>query len=279
MLTPRPSKSALALSIVVNVEEGAETSIADGDGRAEPVDEMNLVTKGPVRNPSNESNYQYGIKEGFKRVADLLTKYEVPATWTCAAVALERAPQIAEFIRARGDEAASHGYRWVHQFKMSPEEERNFIVAARDSIKKSVGVAPVGHLSRYLFTDETRSILKSEGFLYSMDDFSADWPFWEETKAGPIVIVPYAIDTNDMKMWADPGYTPTDWLQYNIDTFDRLYSERADQPRMMSVGLHLRIVGRPGRIGAFETFLKHVKRHDDVWITYRKEIAKEFSGS
>ncbi len=279
MLTPRPSKTALALSIVVNVEEGAEISLLDGDGKAEPVDEMNLVTKGAVRNPGNESNYQYGIKEGFKRVADLLTKYDIPATWTCAAVALERAPQIADFIKSRGDEAASHGYRWIHQFKMTPEEEREFIVSARESIERSIGIAPVGHLSRYLFTEETRSILKSEGFLYSMDDYSGDWPFWEETSSGPIVVVPYAIDTNDMKMWADPGYTPTNWLKYNIDTFDRLYEERLVQPRMMSVGLHLRIVGRPGRIGAFEEFLKHVKRHEDVWITYRKEIAQEFSRS
>lgn len=122
-----PSLTSLGLSIVVNVEEGAEQSILDGDRSPEPVDEMGLALKAGLRNYGNESNYQYGIKEGFKRVSGILEKYKVPATWTVAAVAIERAPQIAQFIRQRGDEAASHGHRWIHQFRMDESQESEFL--------------------------------------------------------------------------------------------------------------------------------------------------------
>jgi peptidoglycan/xylan/chitin deacetylase (PgdA/CDA1 family) len=273
----RPSPTALALSIVVNVEEGAEMTPAEGDRAAEPVDELGVVVKPGVRNFGNESNYRYGIKEGFPRIARLLDEYGVRATWTTAAVALEKAPQIAAFIRDRGDEATSHGHRWIHQFRMDEDAEREFLRNARDSIARSVGTPPSGHLSRYLLTERTREILVQEGYTYHMDDYSGDEPFWDVTPSGPIVIVPYAIDTNDMKMWTDPAYTPRDWCGYMIDTFDQLYAERREGHRMMSVGLHLRIAGRPGRIGAFRRFIEHVRSHDDVWWAHRREIAAAFA--
>lgn len=272
-----PEGRRLALSVVINVEEGAEQSIVDGDLAPDPVDEMGLVLKRPIRNHQNETNYQYGITEGFPRVAALLTAFEAKATWTTAAVALERAPQVADFIRERGDEAASHGYRWIHHFRMEEAEEREFLRKAVSSITATVGTRPVGHLSRYLHTDHTRRILAEEGFLYHMDDLSADEPFWDMAGGIPIVVVPYAIDSNDMKMWAEPSYTPRHWLDYACDTFDRLYAEGVDRPRMMSLGLHLRIIGRPGRIGAFERFLEHVTGHDDVWVTTRRAIAQHFA--
>ena len=175
-----PDERRLALSLVVNVEEGAERSIMDGDPSPESVDEMGIALKGPIRNHQNETNYHYGIIEGFPRVSALLAAFEMPATWTAAAVALERAPQIADFIRDRGDEAASHGYRWIHHFRMEEAEEREFILKAVSSIISTVGTRPVGHLSRYLLTDNTRRILAEEGFLYHMDDLSADKPFWDD---------------------------------------------------------------------------------------------------
>jgi peptidoglycan/xylan/chitin deacetylase (PgdA/CDA1 family) len=275
----RPSSRALAVSLVVNVEEGAEMSVADGDRGPEPVDEMGLALRSPVRNTGNESNYAYGLKEGLHRVVRVFDAAGVPVTWTCAAVALERAPEVARTIVRRGDEAASHGYRWVHQYRMDEDEERRFLVAARDSITASVGTAPAGHLSRYLFTERTRELLVQEGFRYHMDDYSADEPFWSATPSGPIVVVPYAIDTNDMKMWANAAYTPQMWLQYATDTFDQLYRERREGFRTMSVGLHLRIIGRPGRIRVLEQFLDHVLSHEDVWPVTRGSLAAAFAAA
>jgi len=274
---PRPSSQSLGFSLVVNVEEGAEMSILDGDRRPEPVDEMGLALKEGMRNYGNESNYRYGTKEGFPRVAKVLTDTGVPATWTAAAVALERAPEIAAFIRDRGDETASHGHRWIQQYRMDEAAEREFIRSARDSIATSVGEAPRGHLSRYLLTEKTREILVQEGFTYHMDDYSGDEPFWATTPSGPIVVMPYAIDTNDMKMWQGTGYTPRDWYDYLVDTFDQLYQERRDGFRYMSLGVHLRIVGRPGRIGALRRFLEYVQGHDDVWFAHRAQIAADFA--
>jgi peptidoglycan/xylan/chitin deacetylase (PgdA/CDA1 family) len=269
----------LAFSLVVNVEEGAEMSVLDGDRGPEPVDEMGLALKGDLRNYGNESNYAYGIKEGFPRVADLLDRTGIPATFTCAALALERAPQIAAFIRERGHEAASHGYRWVHQFRMEEDDERAFLRRAKASIADSVGEEPVGHLSRYLLTERTRRLLVEEGFGYHMDDYSGDEPFWDTTASGPIVVLPYAVDSNDMKLWAEPSYTPEQWLAYAIRTFDELYAERREGFRMMSLGVHLRIIGRPGRIWALRELLAHVQRHDDVWCVRRRDLAEAFAAA
>ena len=273
-----PNGEKIALSVVVNVEEGAEASITEGDRGMEPVDELKVFVKKPMRNYGNESNYQYGIKAGAPRVMRLLDKYKVRATWTTAALALERAPHIADYIRERGHEACSHGWRWVHQFRMKEDEEREFIRKAVASIEKSTGTRPYGWLSRYLLTDNTRRLLAEEGFKYHMDDYSDDQPFWNVAGGKPIVIMPYALDTNDMKFWTDPALTPDQWLKYATDTFDWLYAEgEAGEPKYMSLGLHLRIIGRPGRIGAFEAFLKHVSAKPGVWMATRLEIADHFA--
>lgn len=273
-----PNGEKIALSVVVNVEEGAEASIVEGDRGMEPVDELKVFVKKPIRNYGNESNYQYGIKAGAPRVMRLLDKYKVRATWTTAALALERAPQIADYIRERGHEACSHGWRWVHQFRMDEDEEREFIRKAVASIEKTTGTRPYGWLSRYLLTDNTRRLLAEEGFKYHMDDYSDDQPFWDVAGGKPIIIMPYAVDTNDMKFWTDPALTPDQWLKYATDTFDWLYAEgEGGAPKYMSLGLHLRIIGRPGRIGAFEAFLKHVSAKPGVWMATRLEIAEHFA--
>ena len=278
-----PGGNKLALCVVVNVEEGSEYSLADGDPVPEPVDELGVVIKKPVRMHGNESNYRYGINEGAPRIVALLDKHGVRATWTAAALSLERAPQLAATIRARGDEVCSHGWRWVHQFRLNEADERAFIRRAADSIEASTGTRPVGWLSRYLHTDATRRLLQEEGFTYHMDDYSADTPFWGPVAggSGPMVVVPYALDSNDMKMWISPAYTPDMWLKYACDTFDELLVEAqsAAQPRMMSLGLHLRIIGRPGRIGALRAFLEHTARAQGVWVTTRRAVAEHFAGA
>lgn len=278
-----PEEAKLALSIVVNVEEGSEYSVAKGDPFPEPVDELGVVIKKPLRMHGNESNYQYGIKEGARRIVELLDAHGIRATWTAAAQSLELAPELGHIIQARGDEACSHGYRWIHQFRLKEADERAFIRRAADSLEATTGTRPVGWLSRYLHTEDTRRLLQEEGFLYHMDDYSDDTPFWDAVPGSdrPMVIVPYALDSNDMKMWVSPAYTPDMWLKYACDSFDVLLAEAqsADQPRMMSLGLHLRIIGRPGRIWALRRFFEHVNKASGVWVTTRRAIAEHFAAA
>ncbi len=275
-----PNGAKLALSVVVNVEEGSEMTVARGDRGMEPVDELGIHIKSPIRNYGNESNYRYGIKAGAPRIVKLLRQYDIKASWTVAALSLENHPEIAAAIAELGHEPVSHGWRWVHQFKMDEAQEREFIRKAVASIQKTVGVRPYGWLSRYFHTDNTRRLLIEEGFAYHMDDYSGDVPFWDrETVPGkPIVIVPYQLDSNDMKMWTDPAMTPAQWLDYAKHCFDQLYREGEEgNPKMMSLGLHLRIIGRPGRIWALEEFFRHVTAKRDVWITTRHAIAQHLA--
>lgn len=277
-----PNDARLAFSLVINVEEGSEMSVAEGDKGPEPVDELGVAPKIPIRNFGNESNYQYGLNEGAPRILRLLDEHGTRATWTAAALALERSPALAQSIMARGDEVASHGWRWVHTFSFDEERERAFIRRAVDSITATTGQRPRGWLSRYLHTPRTARLLLEEGFSYHMDDYSADAPFWRTVEMADgstrgLAIVPYAMDSNDMKFWISPSFRAADWLDYAVDTFDWLYREGADQPRMMSLGLHLRIIGRPGRIGALQRFLQHAHRHKDVWFATRGQIADHFA--
>jgi len=274
-----PGGARLALSLVVNVEEGAEFNVLDGDATPEPVDELGIALKKPVRNFGNESNYAYGINEGAPRVLGLLARHTVPATFTAAALALERAPQVAAGIMAGGHEVCAHGWRWAHQLGMSEEQERDFIRKATQSIERTTGRRPIGWLSRYLHTAETRRLLQEEGYLYHMDDYSRDEPFMDRGLPTPMVVLPYALDSNDMKMWNAPSLTPRDWLSYATDTFDWLLAESAGRPRMMSLGVHLRIIGRPGRIGALEKFLRHVRTQggEQVWLARRCDIAAHYA--
>ena len=276
-----PEDQRLAMSFVVNVEEGAEQSVAAGDKGPEPVDELGVAPKVPIRNYANESNYLYGINAGAPRVMSLLARHAFRCTFTAAAVALEKAPGLARAIVATGHEVCSHGHRWIHQFSFKEDREREFVRAATESIRASTGERPYGWLSRYLFTENTRRLLIEEGYLYHMDDLADDVPRWEFVGAGGdrrgIVIVPYALDTNDMKFWLAPAYSPAQWLDYAIASFDQLYEEGASQPKLMSLGVHLRIIGRPGRIGALARFMQHVAAHKDVWVASRLSIAKRFA--
>lgn len=268
-----PDGAHLAMSFVVNVEEGAEYSPRDGDKHPEPVDELGIALKRPVRNLGNESSYRYGIRAGAPRVLALLERYRIRATFTAAALALERAPELASAIVAGGHEVCAHGYRWIHQFPMDEATERAFIRKAIVSLEKTTGRRPQGWLSRYLFSESTRRLLTEEGFTYHMDDYSDDAPFWDVVDGRAIVVLPYALDSNDMKMWTAPALTPEQWLAYAVETFEVLCAEGAAQPRLMSLGVHLRIIGRPGRIRAFEHFIQHVRARPRVWIATRQEIA------
>jgi len=275
-----PGNARLALSVVVNVEEGAEANILDGDKYPEPVDEMGLALKRSIRNYGNESNYRYGLTRGGPRVLRLLDKYRVPATFTACALALERAPELAQEIVRQGHEVTSHGYRWAHQFHMNEAQERDYIRQAVASLERSTGRKPRGWLSRYLLTDNTRRLLCEEGFLYHMDDYGDDEPRWDAVNGQPIVVLPYQVDNNDMKMWSAPAYSPDQWLKYALDNLEWMVAEGEGEVNMMSLGLHLRIIGRPGRVWALEKFLAHASdlaRQGLVWLATREQIASHFA--
>lgn len=277
-----PNGAGLALSLVINVEEGAEQNIDDGDALPEPVDELQAVPRKAIRAGAAASNYRYGLNEGAPRMLRLLDHYRLPATWTAAGLALLRSRDLAQAITARGDEICSHGYRWIPQFEMNEAQERHFIRSATEAILQASGQRPIGWLSRYLYTDNTRRLLLEEGYRYHMDDFSADAPFWDQLVMADgtqqnLAIIPYALDTNDMKFWLDPGFSPTDWLDYAIATLDWLSEEAATQPRLMSLGTHLRIIGRPGRISAFKSFLDYATAKPNLWFATRAQIAGHFA--
>ena len=275
-----PGGAPLALSVVLNVEEGAEANILDGDKYPEPVDEMGLALKRSVRNHGNESNYRYGLTRGGPRVMRLFEQYGIRATITACALALERAPELTREILRQGHEVTSHGYRWAHQFHMDETQERDYIRKAVASLEKTTGRKPQGWLSRYLLTDHTRRLLCEEGFLYHMDDYGDDEPRWEAVDGKPIVILPYQVDNNDMKMWSAPAYTPEQWLKYAMDNLEWMIAEGKHEVNMMSLGLHMRIIGRPGRVWALEKFLAHAAeraRQGQVWLATREEIARHFA--
>lgn len=275
-----PNGAKLALSIVVNVEEGAERGLLQGDKANEPVDELVTGLKAPIRVHGNESNYQYGINRGAPRILKLLDAAKIPATWTACAQALEKAPWLANAIISRGDEPCSHGYRWLFTAFMDKDKEADFVQKGTDSILQTCRRKPAGYLSRYLHTDHLRKTLAEQGYLYHMDDYSDDFPRWEtfEDDTKPIIVLPYAVDSNDMKFWLSRSFTPDMWLDYAKRTFDTLLAEsQSEGARMMSLGLHLRIIGRPGRIGAFKDFLDYVSGRENVWIARREDIAAHFA--
>jgi peptidoglycan/xylan/chitin deacetylase (PgdA/CDA1 family) len=272
-----PGDARVALSIVVNLEEGSERSIVRGDKGMEAVDELGMFLKDPIRSYPNESNYEFGVNVGGPRVLAMLARHGMVSTWTVCGQALEAAPDLAAAITAGGHEACSHGYRWQFQHRMDETQERAFIRKSAEAIEATTGQRPRGWLSRYFCTDNTRRLLAEEGFAYHMDDFSDEVPFWDAPAGLPIVVIPYQLDTNDMKMWPNPGYTARDWLDYAVDSLDLLHAEGAETPRLMSLGVHLRIIGRPGRAAAFERFLQHARSKSGLWIATRLQIAEHFA--
>lgn len=280
-----PGGKKLALTIVVNVEEGAENRVDEGDRGPEPVDELGVAIRKPIRMHGNETNYQYGINRGAPRVIRLLDEAGMPATWTVCGQALQKAPWIGQAIQARGDEPCNHGHKWAFTAFMDEAQERAFIEQSTDSVLETCGRKPAGWLSRYLHTDITRRLILEQGYSYHMDDYSDDFPYWDlvemtDGSRRPMVILPYAIDSNDMKFWLSPSFTPQMWFEYARDTFNWLHHEaKRDGARIMSLGLHLRIIGRPGRIDALRKFLDHVKAHNDVWVTTREKVAEHFAAN
>jgi allantoinase len=275
-----PGGARLALQIVMNYEEGSEYSIPDGDGRSETyLTEVPGASLGPgERDLIVESLYEYGSRAGFWRLMRVFTDRGLPVTVFAAALALERNPAAAAAIAAAGHEVCSHGWRWVDFHAMSEAQEREEMHRAVASIARTIGERPYGWYCRYAPSVNTRRLVVEEGgFLYDADAYNDDLPYWVAVDGKPHLVIPYTLDVNDMKFSVAPGFSsPSGFFEYLRDTFDVLYREGRTHPKMMSVGLHTRLAGRPGRTAALERFLDHVAQFEDVWICRRVEIARHW---
>ena len=272
-----PGGNRLAINLVVNYEEGSEYSYAFGDDRQENLGEWGVKQFPPgVRNLANESFFEYGSRVGFWRLLDLFERHQVPVTFGVCAVALERNPEAARAIRAAGHEVAAHGYRWEEHFTMTREQERERIRLAVASIRQTTGERPFGWYCRTAPSPNTRALLVEEGgFVYDSDAYNDDVPYLVTVQGQRHVVVPYTGDVNDSHYWAAHGFE-TDFISYLKDSFDVLYEESRRWPRMMSVGLHMRMAGRPGRIKAVDEFIRYAKARSGVLFTTRLAIAQSF---
>ena len=269
-----PDGKRLAVSLVVNVEEGAELSLGMGDEANEAVYEIVEEVRG-TRDLCMESHFEYGTRAGWPRIRDLLRAYGVFATLNANGRALACSPWLAREAVADGHEVAAHGWRWERHAGMEEADERAAIARTVEAIRTAAGSAPVGFHTRSAPSVNTRRLLiEHGGFLYDSNAYNDDLPYLVETGGRPHVVLPYAFDTNDMRFQRSGGFVfGDDFARYCIDAFDRLYDEGAHAPRMLSVGLHLRIIGRPGRIGGLERFLAHAASKPGTWFARRDAIA------
>jgi putative urate catabolism protein len=275
-----PDGARIAVQIVMNYEEGSEYSIPDGDESSELyLTEVPGATVGPhTRDLIVESVYEYGSRAGFWRLMKMFAERKIGVTVFGAALALERNPEAARAIAQAGHEVCSHGWRWIGFQHMDVDEERRQMARAVASIEKTIGQRPLGWYCRYAPSENTRRLVVEEGgFLYDSDAYNDDLPYWVRVGEKPHLVIPYTLDVNDMKFSVPPGFTsPSGYFEYMKDAFDVLYAEGKARPKMMSVGLHTRLAGRPGRAAALERFLDYVLEHKRVWIPRRVDIARHW---
>jgi allantoinase len=281
-----PGGARIAVQFVLNYEEGAENSVLHGDAASETfLSEIIGATAFPDRHLSMESLYEYGARAGVWRVLRLFEARGVPLTIFGVAMALARNPAVVDACVAAGHEIASHGWRWISYQNIAEDVEREHVARAVETIARLTGAPPAGW---YTGRDSPRTralVVEHGGFVYDADSYADDLPYWTvvATRNGrrPHLVVPYALDTNDMRFATAQGFNSGEqFYAYLRDAFDTLYAEGdpagLDAPRMLSIGLHGRIVGRPGRAAALARFVDHVQRHDDVWIARRIDIARHW---
>ncbi|MEM1066344.1 MAG: polysaccharide deacetylase family protein [Pseudomonadota bacterium] len=269
-----PGKARLAVSIVVNIEEGAELSLGAGDAHNEHIYEAVERVDG-ARDLCMESHFEYGPRAGWPRIRDVLRERSIHVTLNACGRAIEATPWIASDAVADGHEVAAHGWRWERHATMPEADERRAIARTVSALERAAGSAPIGWHTRSATSERTRDLLIEQGgFLYDSNAYNDDLPYTVETPGGPHVVLPYAFDTNDMRFYNGGGFVfGEDFARYCTAAFDRLWAEGADAPRMLSIGLHTRIIGRPGRIGGLEAFLDYALARDAVWFATRAEIA------
>jgi allantoinase len=272
-----PGGARLALNFVVNFEEGSEPSIMDGDGKTEsPPGRPSPVAAGR-RDLAAESMFEYGSRVGFWRLYRLFREHGLPFTLFGCALALERNPEAASAIVEAGFDVCCHGWRWIQHFHLSETEERLQIAKAIESLRKTVGERPLGWYCRYGAGENTRRLIVEEGgFLYDSDSYCDEIPYWLKVGGKTHLVVPYSLTTNDSQVAHGVLGTGDEFFEFMRDTFDVLYAEGEVSPRMMSVGLHMRVSGHPGRASGLARFLDYVQKKEKVWVCGRLDIAKHW---
>ena len=274
-----PGKARVAVQFVLNYEEGGENCVLHGDAASETF--LSEIIGAPAfegaRHMSMESIYEYGSRAGAWRILRLFRERRVPATVFGVAMAMRRHPQVVEAALADGHEICSHGLRWINYHGVDRETEREHMREAIEIHTAVCGERPLGWYTGRT-SENTRDLVAEEGgFLYDADDYSDDLPFWSRVVGKPHLVVPYTLDCNDMRFATAQGFnTGEHFFAYLRDAFDTLYAEGAESPKMMSVGLHARLVGRPGRFQGLARFLDHVLAHDRVWVARRVDIARHW---
>jgi peptidoglycan/xylan/chitin deacetylase (PgdA/CDA1 family) len=274
---PWPGGARIALSVVLNYEEGSEQTAADGDANGEDIGEVVRPVGPGERSLAVESMFQYGSRAGVWRLLAIFDREAVPVTVFACALAIERNDELAAYLASHEQhEVCCHGYRWEKVALLDAETERQHLRLAVDALHRAVGRRPRGWYCRYGPSLRTRRLLvEVGGFEYDSDSYADDLPYMVEVDGQQWCVVPYALDTNDMKFWGQPSFgTAQDFFTYLKDGFDYLYREGADRPKMMSVGLHCRIAGRPARAAAVERFIQYAKAHTGVWFARRVDIAR-----
>lgn len=272
-----PEGQRLALQFVINYEEGGENCILHGDQASEAFlsEIIGAQAFEGERHMSMESIYEYGSRAGFWRLHRLFTERHLPVTVYGVATALEKNPEAVAAMKAADWEIASHGLKWINYQAMSKEEEREHIKKAIEIHTRVTGDRPLGWYTGRTSPNTRDLVAEAGGFLYDADSYADDLPYWVDAYDEPYLIVPYTLDANDMRFATNQGFNNGDqFFSYLKDSFDVLYEEGQDAPKMMSIGLHCRLVGRPGRAAALKRFLDYVMAFDDVWITRRIDIAR-----
>ncbi len=274
-----PNGARLALSLVINYEEGGESAVANGDERGEDrLLEFISLTPSPAgeRLLASESIYEYGSRVGIWRLMRLLTQRNLTATVWAVGQAVERNPLPVKAMAEAGFEIASHHYRWIDYQQMPEAQEREHLRKAVIAIQNAIGTRPVGFF-HWCGPNTRRLLVEEGGFLYDSEAYNDELPYWVEVSGMPHLVVPYMLDNNDFRYSHLCGWsTGEDFFDYNKATFDQLYEEGKTMPGMMTVGLHGRLSGRPGRAHALARFLDYVLSHEDVWVCTRRQIAEHW---
>jgi putative urate catabolism protein len=274
-----PNGAKIVVQFVLNYEEGAERSILHGDDVSEYfLSEMVGAQPIPgMRHMSMESLYEYGSRAGFWRIRRLFDDYQLPLTVFAVAQAMERNPDAVEAMLKSGWEIASHGYRWIDYQHFPEPLEREHIAKAIELHTRLTGSRPLGWYQGRTSPNTARLVAEEGGFVYDADSYADDLPYYDAQHGRPQLIVPYTLDTNDMRFVAPQGFNSGEqFFAYLRDAFDTLYAEGDTAPKMLSVGLHCRVVGRPARMAALKRFLDHITSHDKVWVARRIDIARRW---
>ncbi|MGA1080043.1 MAG: polysaccharide deacetylase family protein [Steroidobacteraceae bacterium] len=272
-----PDRNGLAVSFVLNIEEGAELTLLAGDERNEAVHEVTQEVRG-APDLCLASHFEYGTRVGYRRIMAVVQDSGVPITLNACARSLIGVPWLAEDAIHRGHEICSHGWRWESHAGMDEATERALIARAHAEIGRVSGVAPVGwHTKSSPSVNTRRLLVEHGGFLYDSDAYNDDLPYYVEVMGSPHLVLPYAFDTNDMRFFGGATlFQGRDFADYVIASFDWMLRESRHRPAMMSVGLHLRIIGRAGRIGGLDTVLHHMRQRRGAWLARRDTIARHW---